>query len=410
MEMQRLIGYIRSNLDLKNANLGDEYFYQCLPLCVIDAVYSINANYKGTRATVMRYCEFFDMKRLCSDRDNLPPREEQQTIASFIAKIEERGHKYFAEQVFLNRQRTSTRNGILKADAVYRFAKILTEYGVECLQDVEKVAANENFDLAIRKIPGQTTGVSLNYFFMLAGSDEFIKPDRHILAFIKGGIGRTVSVDEAQTLLGIACNILQTNFPHLTLRLLDNAIWNYQRRIIKKGRNDVCKTKKPGLNSTVTANGSNGMDEDVKKYVRRLIDGHKSRIAPMGKDYLTQSQNYVYEVVKYVFEKTGENNISGKEVKKQYRRKYGRDMQLLLSDFCYNLVNVGPDFKAKFLFYTRRSEFEYVDFSVSSDKHVPIIWNPKGKNVPPQLSGRQFCVGQYYHGTYNWDFSELSAL
>jgi hypothetical protein len=43
------------NLDLENAKLGNEYFYQSLPLCVIDAVFSIGIKYQTTQAVVQRY-------------------------------------------------------------------------------------------------------------------------------------------------------------------------------------------------------------------------------------------------------------------------------------------------------------------------------------------------------------------
>ena len=34
-------------LSLEHARLGEEYFYQSLPLCVIDAVFSIGVRYSG---------------------------------------------------------------------------------------------------------------------------------------------------------------------------------------------------------------------------------------------------------------------------------------------------------------------------------------------------------------------------
>jgi len=43
-------------LPLATASLGDDYHYQSLPLCVIDAVFSIGVRYSGTRNVVARYC------------------------------------------------------------------------------------------------------------------------------------------------------------------------------------------------------------------------------------------------------------------------------------------------------------------------------------------------------------------
>ena len=58
-EINKLAEACEEKLDLKNAKLSDEYFYPCLPLCIIDAVFSIGASYKKhTRPTVERYCRY----------------------------------------------------------------------------------------------------------------------------------------------------------------------------------------------------------------------------------------------------------------------------------------------------------------------------------------------------------------
>lgn len=102
----------------------------------------------------------------------------------------ELGVNGMAKQVYQNRQRTSTRNGILKAEAILRFAQITHEYGVEYLQDVEKILGNAEFEAEITHIPGQRSGISLRYFYMLAGSEDFIKPDRMINRFVCEATGK----------------------------------------------------------------------------------------------------------------------------------------------------------------------------------------------------------------------------
>lgn len=410
IDVEKLVKYIRCKLDLERASLADEYFYQSLPLCVLDAVYSINANYKGTRSTVKRYCDYYNLERLRLDRESLPSRNEQHSISSFIKNIEEYGYDYFAERIVHNRQRTSTKKGILKADAACRFAKTLKEYGVDCFQEMGKVVANENFDSAIRAIPGQAKGIALNYFFMLAGSDKLIKPDRHILAFVKQALGKTVNVSESQILLAKVCKILQLDFPHFTMRLLDSSIWNYQKGQAKNNRGRVSTPVMPVTASAVAKKGGTCMNgNELKDYVQRLIDGHEKRTAPKGKDDLTQAQIDIYEIVKDVYKAPDNENKNNflESVKDKYFQKRGRPMQLLLSDFCYNLVNVGPDFEAKYLFHTGRGNYEFVDFFADTKSPEQIIWKPKGKNVPKQLAGKQFRVGQYYRGAYKWNFVEL---
>jgi len=83
-------------------------------------------------------------------------------------------------------------------------------------------------------------------------------------------------------------------------------------------------------------------------------------------------------------------------------------LNLLPTDFCYNLVNVGPDFEAKFLMSNGRGKFKFVDFHwQAEDKQANIVWTPKGKDVPEELKGKSFSVGIYSKGEYSWNFSEL---
>ena len=216
-------------LPLSSARLGDEYYYQSLPLCVIDAVYSIAVRYEGVRNVVARYCSRFGLTRVRLSRGTTPPINDQEPITAFCKKAEQIGHDRMADTVFCNRQRTSTRNGILKAEAVFRFADVLRERGIECFQDIPNAASDTAFAKDIHAIPGQSSGISLNYFWMLAGSDDFIKPDRMVLAFIRSALGRSVSSAEAQELLRQVCQLLTVRYPRLTPRLLDHEVWKYQR-------------------------------------------------------------------------------------------------------------------------------------------------------------------------------------
>jgi len=225
----KLAEYYDQMLDLKKAKLSDEYFYQSLPLCVIDAVYSIGVRYDGTKETVRRYCNHFNLRRIKKDKDSIPSQNTQESIETFLKKMTLIGPDNFAKKIFGNRQRTSTKNGILKSEAVYRFAKTLKNHGVNYFQDVTKVINSVDFEKDIKSIPGQGSGISLRYFFMLSGSDNLIKPDRHILAFLKKSLRKTISPQYAQILLTDTCNVLKLKYPHLTPRLLDHEIWKYQK-------------------------------------------------------------------------------------------------------------------------------------------------------------------------------------
>lgn len=137
--------------------------------------------------------------------------------------------KELTENIYKNRQRTSTRNGILKSEAVIKFLKILQKYEVNKLSDVYKIFSSKEFEIDIKEIPGQKSGISLTYFFMLAGSDDLIKPDRMIIRFLESISGKIVSLTDCQIILAEVSKNLQKNGFDITPKKLDNLIWNYQR-------------------------------------------------------------------------------------------------------------------------------------------------------------------------------------
>ena len=47
--------------DLENLRLSPGYYYDSLPLCVIDAVFSIGVRYTSTQKTVKNYCDYFGL-------------------------------------------------------------------------------------------------------------------------------------------------------------------------------------------------------------------------------------------------------------------------------------------------------------------------------------------------------------
>ena len=82
-------------------------------------------------------------------------------LLQLLAAVKELGAQRMATEVFANHQRTSTRGGILKSEAVERFTSTMCEHGIEHLQDIEVQLPGEALDQEIRKIPGQGSGISL---------------------------------------------------------------------------------------------------------------------------------------------------------------------------------------------------------------------------------------------------------
>ena len=114
-EIQRFVICCKTTLDLTNLAQAEEYGYQNLPLCIIDAVFSIGVKYQSTENAVKRFCEHFSITRL-SEKE-LAPQSEQLSLSSFIQFHQDFTFQEMAEKVYQNKQRTSTRNGILKTEA-----------------------------------------------------------------------------------------------------------------------------------------------------------------------------------------------------------------------------------------------------------------------------------------------------
>ena len=214
----------RAKLNFSEAKLRPEHFYASLPLCVIDAVFSIGVNYVGTKRTVIAWAKAqspeWPMDRRTADR--------QHTVSEFLETIRSRSSEYLADKVFKNRQRTSSKSGILKAEAVARFAAALQKAGIETfvdMEDAEKVDLAETF---VRRLPGQASGISFDYFALLGGH-QVVKADRMICRFVAEAAGlETVTPKIAKEALFGATAILQSEFPHVDTRLLDSEVWKYE--------------------------------------------------------------------------------------------------------------------------------------------------------------------------------------
>jgi len=234
VEIGRVVRACEDRLDLGAAQ-PSPIRYASVPLCVLDAVFSLNATYEATRRVPERYCRHYALPLTCP-RTELPPTEQQHAVTDFLANLERKGVEAFAADVVRNRQRTSTRNGILKAAAARRFAGALVEHGIEYLQDVSVAATDQQLEVAVRAIPGQRSGISLTYFFMLAGADELVKPDRMLGRFLRRCLGRNVGPEETQELLSAAAAQLRVRFPQLTPGVLDQLIWRHERNLAARHR------------------------------------------------------------------------------------------------------------------------------------------------------------------------------
>jgi hypothetical protein len=227
-----LLRYIKLKLiGLHEARLPDEYYYASLPLCVVDAVFSIGVRYESTRRTVRNWCDSQTPAWRMIDRS---PRSEQRrsqhTLEEFLGLLKGRDFRSLAQREFNNSQRTSSTNGILKAEATYMFAVALHHAGINDFGDTQEMTRLEKVRPTIIWIKGQGSGLSFDYFLMLSGCDAHVKADRMVRRFVANALGTTdVSAITAQQLVLEACEELKAHFPNLKPRLLDYEIWSYQR-------------------------------------------------------------------------------------------------------------------------------------------------------------------------------------
>jgi len=186
-----------------------------LGLCVLDAIWSIGVHYSGVENVLAAY----RVLRRSSGAD--PARDGAAELVLAVAATG--GPAAFADRVG-NHQRTSTRSGILKSEAVVLSAQALVDNSVHTTGDLRSAAAHKRGDieLAWRRTPGQRSGISWRYLRLLAG-DQQVKPDRMIIAFVQLAIGRPSSADEAADLVTAAAPRLGVD-----VRTIDHRIWRKQ--------------------------------------------------------------------------------------------------------------------------------------------------------------------------------------
>lgn len=193
--------------------------YDSVGLAIIDSVWSIGVRYQSVENVIARY----RAERLAAGGD--PEADRPGDVRRFIEASG--GPEGFAARIG-NRQRTSTTNGVLKAEAVLDEARILEAEGVRVPADLTG-ASRERLDHLQRRwstVTGQRSGVSWRAFAMLVGLPE-VKPDRMIRRFAADALGRpnasAVGVDEARDLVIATAALLG-----VSPRDLDYAIWAYQ--------------------------------------------------------------------------------------------------------------------------------------------------------------------------------------
>lgn len=199
--------------------------------CLIDAIFSIGVRYSATQNTVENYCKLYGYDKIDATRCNPIDRH---TIKELIKTIEPYlSSGYGEKELFNNTQRTSSRNGILKAQAVYEAAVLLNRLGINTKKDIRNInqLKEKEIENAFKKIKGQSSGISFSYFMMLSGDENKMKIDRWLLRFVTKATGKkNHQINEVlEDLMMVFKELKNTRFPYLTPRLLDYKIWKYEK-------------------------------------------------------------------------------------------------------------------------------------------------------------------------------------
>ena len=211
-----------------------------LSLCILDATYSIGLDYDSVVVPLVhRYANYAQLTSVLLRGEELckpiSPRADEQTLSSFLASISGLTDEAVATKVLGSKTRTSTRNGILKSEAVRRIAQTLVGQGIETLSDVTNMLSDLDRVKVVEKELNTIKGsgqhdIRVGYIWMTAGDDRHVKPDRHVLKWLTKTLGRRVTVAEARNQLIDAADELG-----LTPWEVDHAIWKYMARGPEQG-------------------------------------------------------------------------------------------------------------------------------------------------------------------------------
>jgi len=198
----------------------DEYGYpDDLAKCIVDAIWSIGSKYWIHVVPLLRR---FDTARDLLHEDARTP---SGFLDSFRTLLGDDGEQ-MADRVFANRQRTSSRSGILKSSAVEQWLEVLRRHGIEHTVDLVNKYSDSALQRELAAVKGDgEDGIRRDYLFMLAGRKDLLKWDRQLKKFIKQHLGRTPTRDEALGILSAVVEDLRAVYPWLDVRALDHIIW-----------------------------------------------------------------------------------------------------------------------------------------------------------------------------------------
>lgn len=192
-----------------------------LALCIVDSVQSTGVTYSSVGKVLDRYRAY---------RRGQGGEPATDGTSELLATFDElNGSDTWASRIG-TRNRTSTRGGILKAEAIRDAATVFAANGIETTAALRAAAGDEVRLEQVRKawcaVKGQRSGITWRYVLMLAGVPG-VKPDRMICRFVADALEvprRSGGTRFAAEIVTAAARELD-----MTATSLDHAIWRFQR-------------------------------------------------------------------------------------------------------------------------------------------------------------------------------------
>lgn len=194
--------------------------YKSAPICALDSVFSIGVKYASVKNVVNNFLHWLgDL-----------PKETEITTSEVLDRI---GYRTDTELSGLlnNFQRTDTHeNSILKSEAYILFLQVMQRFNVETCEDIARMVDDQDFQSTIKSIRGQSSGLTLEYLFILARIESYVKVDRHITRFAQTATGKgNLSKEQIINIVRTASKYMACqNHPGMNARWLDHLIWTYQ--------------------------------------------------------------------------------------------------------------------------------------------------------------------------------------
>ena len=338
---QRLLEYVNQKLanDLSSKLLGNEYYYYSLPLCVIDAVFSITALYPSVQNVIYRYCSKYELPMYRSPRELLPPVENQETVSDLILKMKQEGVTYFIEKVFVNHSVTSGRK---KAEIVLELLETLDRFQIQTFQDIQQWLNQSNQQKKLIDAITSIHGIgeaTYRYLLMLCGDEQMVKPDTMILRFIKNAINDNVNEAEAVSLIQAVSKQLLPQYQTLNPRLLDYIIWCWQREQDTPKKSSLCHKKQ-----------SEPHEIKPKKNKRTIPTPHHDKLTTPQKTQQAMFKRYQSGVL-----------LSSSKIKDNVLEDYPdtKRSSVMPADYCCNIYNKDPQSGIYHIFFFEKNENKY---------------------------------------------------